>query len=320
MLGDSFIHSSHKNQSSNFSELNFFHTLFQVSERMSIFLSMPETFIFGFGFDKATLICSDRKTKELIFEHSLSASGIKEGFKYFKEVAVGMSPIAVFKTQSNLHDKCKVLYTVNDCVNMWDNCVKQGKAFVIQRFVYSGKLPKMFKSFYSLELEYIHKVVMLKKNKSIIHGLSHLLPGLQKNISLNGVEDRQWIIRDKDFAEAQDVPTEFDIKSQVPHLVKIIEKFYSSNKNCRLDKLETVWILDKKENFFLVNVKSFRVLNIVFKPIQMKKRPSKNTSFHIQGDSGYRVVKRTKKSLERIIRFRTANVRSRSEKNIGTGK
>jgi hypothetical protein len=318
MLGDSMVISPHRSYSSNLFELNFFSILSDVSRRMSIFLSIPETFIIGFGFEKPTLICSDRKTKELIFEENLSSTGIQEGFRYFKEISVNNSPIAIFKSQNNLHDKCRVLNSVSECINIWEKHFRQGQAVVIQRFVYSGKIPKVFKSFYCLDQIVQHKLSFVKKKKSNFSGNNQIFPGIQRNCTLKVFEDRNWIIRQKDHDDAKDVPVEFSIKSQVSHLALIVEKFYSSSKNCRLDKIKTVWVMDKLECFYLVNVKSFRVLNIVFRPIQMKKRASKNNSFDIQGP--YRVIKRTKKSLERIVRFRTANERSRSQKMLGGGK
>lgn len=282
---------------------------------MTIFLSIPETFIHGFGFDKATLICSDIKNKELLFEDSLSQNGIFEGFRYFKETSLPSSPIAVIKTQNGNHDKCQVLYTVAECQKTWENNTRQGKSIIIQRFVYTGKFPKVFQVNFSLDNSF--KVTHCKKDNSMVKGITQLLPNLQRNSTIKLLEDRNWIIKKKDIVKSTEVTAEFEIKKQINHLGQVIEKFYSSNKGCKLDVLETAWLCDKSDNFFLINIKSYRILNIIYKPIQMKiRKPGKNFSVTRQNSGEYRIIKRTKKTVEKFIKYRTKSFGFKSEKIV----
>ena len=315
MLGDSLIQNTSKSINSATFELNFFSILYQVSKRMTIFLSIPETFIYGFGFEKPTLICSDFKNKELLFEENLTPNGINEGFKYFKETSQLKAPIAAIKTQNGNHDKSSVAYSVQECQKAWDNCLKQYKDVVIQRFVYTGKAPKVYQVINSLDG--LFQVTYAKKNNSIAKGISQLLPGLQRNSTIRLIEDRNWLIRKKDIVAAKEVSPEFELKRQVNHLGQIIEKFYSSNKDCKLDSLETTWVSDKSENLFLINVKYYRVLNIIYKPIQMRSRKvSKHFSVSRQNSGEYKVIKRGKKTVEKDIKYRTKSLAFKSEKNF----
>lgn len=316
MLGDSLMQGVGKSVNSNIFELNFFSILYQVSKRMTVFLSVPETFIYGFGFDRPTLMCSDIKNNELCFEENLSSSGIHEGFVYFKEISQPNFPVAVYKTQTRSHDKCDVLFTVKECQTVWDSSIKSSKNIIIQRYVYSGKVPKLIKSDFIIN-EPLNKVTMYKKNTKITEKVSSLLPGLKRTSTMKIIEERACIIRQKEICQTKEIPIDYTLQSQIMNLTQVVEKFYSSSKNCKVEVLSSNWICDKKENYYFISLKSFKLLNIVYKPLQMKKSSflhSKSSSMQLNND--YIVIARMKKQTEPQIRYRSSQKYSRSMKKV----
>ena len=235
MLTESFIASPKKISDICTVELNFLYYLFQVSKRMTIFLSIPETFIVGYGFTKPTLICTDSSTNELCFDENLHPSGINEGFVYFKEISKPNYPIAVYKAQNTNHDKCEPIFTVKECKRIWDNNIKANKCACIQRFVFTGKIPKIYKASYFIA-DNSNLVTLYKKNSDI---QNNLFPGLRKQSTFNSFDTKFHLLKQKDQCTKHEISAEYSLNLQITALMRAIEKYYSSNKNCKVEIMET---------------------------------------------------------------------------------
>jgi hypothetical protein len=313
MFFSNFLQLPPSSSNSSLMELNFFSILYSVSKRMTIFLSVPETFIYGYGFEKPTLICTDKKNNELCFESNLSSAGIHEGFVFFKEIALENMPIAVLKTQNRMHDKCEALMTVKECQQIWDSSVKTNKNVCIQRYIYSGKFPKVIKVEYSID-DPISKALLIRKTGNIHTKLQNAqsgLPGLHKVSTVKALEKRWSLIKKKEVCEIKEIGTDYALQSQVINLLQCVEKYYSSNKNCKVDSMVCCWTFDKNENYYFINMKSFKLLNIVYKPIQLGK--VKHTKSSSMNDAqNFRILARIHKQEDSKLRFKSANKLMRS--------
>ena len=309
MLGDSLNLSSFKSLSQSTNELFFYWILFQISKRMKVYLTIPETFVFGYGFERPTLICTDIKTKELCFDDNLSQNGIHEGFVYFKEIAKPNFPIALHKYQSKNFDKCEPVFSVKDCQALWDFSWKSSKCIFLQRYVYTGTVPKLTKSAYSANENTI-KAEVLKKNPKIVEKIIQLLPNLKRENSIIKLENRFSIITQKDACTVKEIEAEHSLTWQLNNIVLAIEKYYSSNKNCKVESLEANWLCCKKEYFF-ISLKGFKIVNVVYKPIPIRHRGNRSIC-NKDKPYAFRVVARGKKSGCSVSKFHQAQIISKS--------
>jgi hypothetical protein len=293
MLGDSLIHNVSKQSHQSLYELNFFLTLLQSRPRKSLYLNIPETLIYGFGFQSATLICTDNSSSELVIEEGISSGGVYEIFQFFQEKIESGSPIAVLKTQPRSHDKCKILLTLRDLASAWENRKRYAEGIVIQRFINSGSPVKVAKVRYSLNSAFTSMKIFTRSR--ILAHLSQALNPLSRASGVRINENSNFLVKKKDLTKVKEEILDYAVRCQVLGLAQAIEKVYSAKKECKVDWVETSWVPDLKGVFFLVNVTFFKILYLVEKELPKAIRHFKNQSEDV---SAFRVLFRSKKNVK----------------------
>lgn len=307
MLGDSLILNGSKHTTHRLYELNFFYTLLQAKPRSNLYLNIPETLIYGFGFNSATLMCTDTSTSELIIEENISSSGIYEIFQYFQEKLEPGSPIAVIKTQPRSRDKCKILSTLRDLASAWENRARYPDGIVIQRFISSGSFPKIAKVSYSLNSALTSMKIFVKsKNWAFLS--QSLYQGVARVSGIRVNEENNFFIKQKDLTRVKEEIIDYGVKTQVIGLAHAIEKVISLKKECKVDNLETSWVLNSKGEFFLINVSFFKILYLVEKELPRVVKHQKHRS---EDHLAFRVLFRSKKNVQ--VRVRSRNIRSQGQ-------
>lgn len=232
-------------------ELKFYKELSIICRHTKVYLNIPETIICGFGFKTPTLICTDYRTGEVMFNENLSKQAISEAFTLFASLEThGQGvPIAVCKSKYNstYRDKAQVLFTPAECNYLWEYNCSQSKGQAIQKFI-KNHATGICKSEYltnsKIKTYLIRKDSDKNVNKSVI---------LKKN-----AERLRFLIVGTDSVKKYPIsaPT---IYNKMMYLVYLIEKYYLKEYNIKILQLKCNWIEDQTGKAYLLNLKEYKI-------------------------------------------------------------
>lgn len=264
-------------------ELGFFEVLKIISRRTKIFLTLPETLIFGFGFPQPTLICTDYETGELHIRESITKPGITEACVYFDEVTKlrGTLPIAVHKLAATTYckDTCKPLFTPTEACNAWNKCIAQSRAQVMQRFIMGGGASHscLIKAIWQGD-----KVVkQVFTNLTPVFKPTRLLDPLkkrQKPVEMAAEQQRSTflVLCKSDAVTATELRVSHVIDSKVMYLITLLEKYYLPPA-LKVASLEVDFMQDERGFSYLISLKNFKLVkNLGYAPeAPLRKKPTR---------------------------------------------
>ena len=226
-------------------ELGFFEVLKIIARRTKIQLTIPETFIFGFGFPSPVMLCTDYRTGELRIHDSASKGSVYEACAIFEELTSrrGGLPIAVHKLASTTYfkDTATPLFSAEEAYSTWNKFISQNRAQILQRFVLAGfKYASLVKATWNGQK--VKKQVFA--NSSSIVG--HPLPDSQLDPNLDEVRRRCFVLRKTEGVKSWDLRIARNIDSKVMYLVSLMEKYYLPSSDFKVAFLEVDFMQDDK--------------------------------------------------------------------------
>lgn len=247
-------------------ELNFFKILYKISKVTKIYLNIPEMLIMGFGFKTPTLICSDFRTGEVIIKKNLSSQAINACFELFAADSLLGTPIALWKILENEHrDKCRLLFTYDECAFNWNFNMTKGNAQVIQKFIKNSPLC-ILRSEYSFLGKNKVRTLLAKKrhSKSLAKGFV-----LKKNAGR-----MKFLLFSQDDCDKKPISLN-QVDNKMLYLVYLMEKYYIKEYNIKVSHLRCNWIQDMNGKVYLLNLKDYKISS---NSIQSIKSDSMNMS------------------------------------------
>ena len=278
---------SAKNRLQFVHELGFFEVLASILRKTKVQLTVPETFISGFGFPHPTLICTDYDTGELFLRENVSKVGLYQSCSFFEELnrPKGHLPITVLKTAgtSYFHDTCRPIFSPQEATSLWNLHLTQSRPQVMQRFVMgASKHAALIRATWDAASSRVKKV--LYKNNIPLR--ASLLgpkqwkdkPGKAKSQEL--AKATYLVMTKTDGVMSAELPSAPSIDSIAMNLISLIEKFYVQNVDYKLSSLEADFIQDEKGFWYsppsyLISLRSFKVIkhpSLLTEPF-LKKKP-----------------------------------------------
>ena len=233
-------------------ELGFFKVLAQLAQNAKVQLTVPETFISGFGFAQPTLICTNYETGDLFVRENVTKVGIHESCAFFEELnrTKGHVPIAIHKTASTsyFHDTCRPVFTTQEATTLWNQCVAQSRPQVLQRYVTGlSKHAAMVRATWEAAASRIKKV--LYKNNIPLR-TSMLGPRLQKEKtkakSLEQARATFLVLTKSDGVMSAEMQSSHSIDSKVQYIISLLDRHYLQAQSLKLYSLEADFIQDEK--------------------------------------------------------------------------
>lgn len=234
-------------------ELGFYQVLMDLARKGKVFLTVPETFILGFGIQQPTLICTDYETGELFIRENVTKVGIYESCSFFEELSKpkGPIPIAVHKlaTSSYFHDSCRPLFSPQEATTLWNQFSAQNRPQVLQRYVTGlSKHSSLIRATWDAASSRVKK--MLFKNnvplRSSLISLKHLKDKQAKGKSGEIARATYFVLTKSESVMSAELPTSHTIDSKVLYLVSLLEKHYLNSQDLKLYNLEVDFIQDEK--------------------------------------------------------------------------
>ena len=230
-------------------ELKFFKILYKLSKYTKVYLNIPEMIILGFGFETPTLICSDYRTGELIIRESLTSEAINACFELFASNLTEGMPIAVWKIAENstFRDRCRLLFTYEECCFNWNFNQSKGTPQVIQKFIRTVNL-SIIRSEYSLSQKpkcfVVRKKIIKNLNKTYL---------MKKNIGRV-----KYMLTSTDESERTPVAISI-VDNKIVYLVYLIEKYFIKEYNIKVSQLRCYWIQDVNGKVYFLNLKEYKI-------------------------------------------------------------
>jgi hypothetical protein len=230
-------------------ELKFFKVLFKISKFTKVYLNVPEMVVLGFGFESPTLICSDYRSGEIIVKENLTTEAINACFELFAASSNEGVPIALWKVSesSTFRDRCRVLYTYEECSFNWNFSQTKGTSQIIQRFIRAPTI-SVIKSEYSLNSKV--KTFIARKKVSKTQSKTALL---KKNLGRT-----KFLLVNSDNYEKVPVSVS-SVDHKIVYLVYLIEKYFIKEYNIKISQLRCNWIQDVTGKVYLLNLKEYKI-------------------------------------------------------------
>lgn len=231
-------------------ELNFYKILYKISKVTKVYFNIPEMLILGFGFKTPTLICSDFRTGEVIVKKNLSNEAINACFELFAAESSAGTPIAVWKILENEHrDKCRLLFTYDECTFNWNFNLSKGNSQVIQKFIRSNPLC-ILRSEYSFMWKNTVRTLLVRKrySKSLGKGFA-----LRKNAGR-----MKFLLFSHDDCDKKPISLN-QVDNKMLYLVYLMEKYYIKEYNIKVSHLRCNWIQDLNGKVYWLNLKDYKI-------------------------------------------------------------
>lgn len=260
-------------------ELGFYEILRILSQRTQVYLTVPETFIYGFGFPRPTLICTDYVTGELLIREGISQAGVYEACELFEQQTNrrGGLPVAVHKLASTIYckDTTNPLYTAQEAFGVWSKYIGQSRAQVLQRYVQAGVIRAgLIKATWD-------GAQIRQKYLSNPFRSTSLFPS---STSKEALRRKHLLITKNDGIRVRDRKKDCEIEGKMRYLVLILEKYYLPKQEVKVGHLEVDFLEDEKglwyglDSYFLA-VKSFKLVEVLGfapeRPLKLSRQPSK---------------------------------------------
>lgn len=241
-------------------ELHFYELLRSAIRLGPVELTVPETFLFGYGFSRPTLICSDYTSGLLQCKESISKIGVLESFIFFEERRTfkGTFPIAIAKIgDSQGRDTCKALFSAQESIALWNRHVRSGKPIVLQRYVFNtNRQLALIKSTWRFLQSRVLKSMHIKPLKvSTLDNTISSYADLRKFSQGKMIESSDFLITQADIFSVQDLQESPDIDSKMQTLKSLIEKHYKATAIF----IEADFIQDNRGIPFLINCKNYKL-------------------------------------------------------------
>lgn len=302
-------------------ELGFFEVLAQFTQKTKVQLTVPETFISGFGFSQPTLICTNYETGDLFVRENVTKVGIYESCAFFEELnrTKGHVPIAVHKTASTsyYHDTCRPVFTPQEATTLWNQCVAQSRPQVLQRYVTGlSKHASMVRATWEAASSRIKKV-LFKNNIPLRTSMlgPRLLKEKSKAKSLEQARATFLVLTKSEGVMSAEMQASHSIDSKVQYLISLLEHQCFQAQDLKLCSLEADFIQDEKGFWYclcsyLVSFRSFRLTKHMGLPLEpLLKRPlakakSLHRKPHVRRDSEDERLPRIKQWNKAILKQR----------------
>jgi hypothetical protein len=236
-------------------ELGFFEVLAQLAKRTKVFLTIPETFISGFGFAQPTLLCTDYESGELFVRENVTKIGIYESCAFFEELSrvKGHIPIAVHKVATTVyyHDTCKPLFTPQEATTAWNQHIAQNRSQVMQRFITGlSKHASLIRATWDSASSRVKKVLF--KNhiplRSSILGPKAIKEkrGRKDERAQELVKSTYLVLTKSEQVMSAEMPVSHTIDSKMMYLISLLERYFLPSQEFKLYNLEADFIQDEK--------------------------------------------------------------------------
>ena len=234
-------------------ELGFYQLLIDLAKKGKVFLTVPETFVIGFGVQQPTLICTDYESGELFIRENVTKVGIYESCSFFEELnkQKGPIPIAVHKVaaSSYFHDTCRPLFTPQEATTLWNQFTAQNRPQVLQRYVTGlSKHSSLIRATWDAASSRVKKV-LFKNNvplRSSLISLKHLKSKQINGKSSEVAKATYFVLTKSENVMSAELPTSHTIDSKVLYLVSLLEKNYLNIQDLKLYNIEADFIQDEK--------------------------------------------------------------------------
>lgn len=260
-------------------ELGFYEILKTLSQRTQVYLTVPETFVYGFGFPCPTLICTDYETGEMVIKEGISQAGVYEACELFEQQSSrrGGLPIAVHKLAATIYlkDAATPMYTAQEAFGVWNKYLTQRRAQVIQRYVQAGVIRTgLIKA--TWDGTRVHKTFLSNCSRT-----TTLFPTATTKSLLR---PQHLLLGKSDGIRARDMKQDNGIDGKVRHLVMLLEKYYLPSEELRIGYLEADFMKDERGvwyalDSYFISVKNFKLVQVLGfapeRPIKLVKQPSK---------------------------------------------
>ena len=260
-------------------ELGFYEILKTLSQRTQIYLTVPETFIYGFGFPRPTLICTDYSTGALLIREGITQAGVYEACDLFEQQTGkrGGLPVAVHKLAASIYCKDVVspVYSAQEAFAVWNRYVGQSRAQVLQRYVQAGVVRT---TLIRATWDGFHTHQQCLSNPS--HSTSLFPASTNKEL----LRRKHLLLRKSDGIRVRDRRKDSEIDGKVRYLVLILEKYYLPSQELKVAHLEADFLEDEKgvwyalDSYFLA-LKSFKLVEMLGfapeRPLKLARQPSK---------------------------------------------
>ena len=270
-------------------EMDFYEILMEVAKTRTIYLTIPETFVFNFRNESITLLCTNYESGQLIVKESIPRHILVESVKFFEDLVKMNSkyPIAVSKVSgSSKKDICTILLKKKECLNIWDRFQNIGKDQILQRYIPSGWNISLYRCTYNSTTMQCKKLLLKKINKN-----KYEHPALKRDIFTNPNLHSEELLLDRisysikrlDQVACTIVNDYPALDTKMAYLVALLEKYYNPNRSIKVASLQADWIQDPKGNLFLINVKNYKMKNwhnnfVIDRPMYFKQKNKLNYS------------------------------------------
>lgn len=234
-------------------ELGFFDVLVQLAKKTKVLLTIPETFICGFGFQVPTLICTDYETGELFIRENVTKVGIYESCAFFEELnrPKGHVPIAVHKTATSVyyHDTCRPMFTPQESTTLWNQHSAQNRPQVLQRYITGlSKHAALIRATWDAASSRVKKV-LFKNNIPLRTSLLPPKAGKEKapkGKSQEVARATYLILTKTDGVMSAEMPVSHTIDSKIMYLISLLEKHLLQGQDLKVYNFEADFIQDEK--------------------------------------------------------------------------
>lgn len=219
-------------------ELGFFEVLKVIAKRTEVYLTLPETFIFGFGFPSPSLICTDYETGVVQIHEGITQGSVYEACALFEERTHrrGGLPIAVHKLAATIYlkDSANPMYTSQEAFEVWIKYMRQSRAQVLQRYVQGGVIrPCVIKAIWDNE-------------KISQQSLSNPPSSLPSTLSPESKRHQFLVLTHSSGVKTTPIRPTREIENKVKYLIMLLERYYLPAEQFKVTHMETDFILDER--------------------------------------------------------------------------
>lgn len=240
-------------------ELKFYKALLKISKHTKLYLNIPLTIIYGFGFKTPALLYTDSRSGELLIKENLTSQSISYYFSLFalNKSHLDTSPIALCKTNhdSPHQDKNHLLFTTSECQEIWTKNISENIPQLIQKYIKNISI-SIYDSEYSIAKKI--KTYLLRKNAERDSNKSTIF-------RKHAERTKHLLVKSDKVTKALVAAPAVD--SKMMYLVYLIEKYFFQEYNIKISLLKCNWIEDINGKMYLLNLKQYKITSNFVKEI-----------------------------------------------------
>ena len=233
-------------------ELGFFEVLADLAKKTKVHITVPETFIMGFGFVQPTLICTNYDTGELFIRENITKVGISESCSFFEDLtrSKGHLPIAIHKTASTAyyHDTCRPVFSSLEACSLWNSALTQSRPQVLQRYVTGlSKHAALIRATWDASTNRVKKT-LFKNSLPLRTSLLGPKPFKDKSRirSLELSRSTYLVLTKSEDIMSAEMSASHTIDSKTLYLISLLNRHYLQPQALILHALECDFIQDEK--------------------------------------------------------------------------